>query len=337
MLTILTNLHFLRPLWLLALLPLVVLLAGYARWQTRGSDWAQACDAHLLPHLLLPASSHSALGGLWLMGGGGLLAILALSGPSWEQYPHALYHPPAAQVLVLSLDESMQATDQPSSRLERAKDKISDLLAASGRQSALVVYTDAAFSVVPLTYDSATIRQLLPVLEPDLMPALGNRPEQGLRQAQALLSQAGINTGQIILISDRGSPAATTTARELARHGHQVSVLAVSNPAGHDSPFDPSGLQAIAQAGGGIYATLRHDNADVQALLAATPRSDTTAGDSTALRWRDRGPWLVVLLLPLAALAFRQAEFHSVSGRSKRPNFVGRRLVTQKNQQPGHP
>ncbi len=303
MLAILTDFHFLRPLWLLALLPWAVLLVGYARWQARGSDWPQACDAHLLPHLLLPGTSHHQRSGLWLLGSSGLLAILALSGPSWEQYPHTLYTPPAAQVLVLSLDDSMQATDQQPTRLQRAKDKISDLLAASGQQAALVVYTDAAFSVVPLTYDSATIRQLLPVLEPDLMPALGHRPEQGLRQAHTLLSQAGINAGHIIVISDRGSPAATTTAHELSRQGHRVSVLAVSGS------VDPSGLQAIAQAGGGVYAPLRHDNADVQALLAATPSGgDGTADDRTALRWKDRGPWLVVVLLPLAALAFRYGQ-----------------------------
>lgn len=311
--------HLLRPLWLLALLPLPPILWWLIRYPARHSDWERACDSHLLQHLLVPNSTTGHRSGLRLLAAVWLLAVLALSGPSWERYPHTLYQPPEAQVLVLSLDRSMLAEDLNPSRLERARHKIADLL-VPGRQAALVVYAGAAFSVAPLTHDSATIRHLLGVLDPGLMPASGSRPEHGLQLAGELLAQAGVSSGHIILLTDQGSAAATATARRLATQNHRVSVLAVGTPgsaplpatrdgeARQLAPFDETGLHAIARAGGGIYTRLLADNRDVQALLAATPGSErrSDGDESTALRWLDRGPWLVVLLLPLAALGFRR-------------------------------
>lgn len=321
----LSQFHFLRPLWLLALVPLVGLLIWLQRRHGSTAAWRRLCDPLLLEQLLVlsPTGQRRYWPGLLALGW--LLAVLALAGPSWEKRPLPLYQNQAGRVLVLDLSQAMLATDLQPSRLARARFKISDLLARDDTRTGLVVYAGDAFTVVPLTRDAATIDHLLPVLAPDLMPVSGNRPERGLTLAGRLLAQAGVQHGQIILVAAQADTAAVTAAARLHRQGQQVAVLAVGTPAGAPVPdgkggfltapngqvrlaqLDRAGLQAVAAAGGGRYVELGVDDSDVRTLVAErpTPRAGPaeTHGSSG---WLERGPWLVLALLPLAAAAFRR-------------------------------
>jgi Ca-activated chloride channel family protein len=62
--------------------------------------------------------------------------------------------------------------------------------------------------------------------------------------------------------------------------------------------------------GGGQFAVLATDNSDLDHLLSGeVSAAAAAAADENSLatdRWREEGPWLVLLLLPLAALAFRK-------------------------------
>jgi len=74
-----------------------------------------------------------------------------------------------------------------------------------------------------------------------------------------------------------------------------------------------SSLQKLATAGGGTYLTISNDNQDVQALLASQQQSllSTKAKQTEAVTelWQDQGRWLLLLILPLALLAFRRGFF----------------------------
>ena len=50
-----TEFHFLRPWWLLALLPLVFLLIAFARRRFEMRRWQNVVDAALMPHVLIGA------------------------------------------------------------------------------------------------------------------------------------------------------------------------------------------------------------------------------------------------------------------------------------------
>ena len=69
-------------------------------------------------------------------------------------------------------------------------------------------------------------------------------------------------------------------------------------------------MRAVARAGKGRFATVAADDADVDRLLgtrAGDPwRRTLEETDRTTGEWRDEGPWLVLALLPMAALAFRR-------------------------------
>ena len=66
-------------------------------------------------------------------------------------------------------------------------------------------------------------------------------------------------------------------------------------------------LRDLASAGGGRYALLSADDRDLDTLLSGEAGQRSAEGESLATdQWREEGPWLVLLLLPLAALAFRR-------------------------------
>ena len=322
--------HFLRPAGFALLLPLVLLL--WYLWRRRGSSrgWEAVCDPALLPHVLIGEQSARERRSLWPLALAGMLATLALAGPTWNRLPQPVFSSTQALVIALDLSRSMNATDVAPSRIERARFKIADLLRLRREgQTALVVYAGDAFTVAPLTDDAATLLSQLPALTPAIMPMPGNHAAAGLARARDLLRQAGLTHGDVLLITDESEgKAAVEGAAMLRDEGYRVSVLGVGTEQGAPVPLpdgsflkDDSGeivipaledapLQQLAAAGNGAYQRIAVDDTDVNALNALFDRrpseSETQATELQADIWRDQGPWLVLALLPLAALAFRR-------------------------------
>ncbi|MGB5425258.1 MAG: VWA domain-containing protein [Gammaproteobacteria bacterium] len=321
--------HFQQPEWLLALLPLMLLLWLLRQSGESSSAWRKVCDARLLPYLLDTQGNSRSRLPLWLLALGGLLAVIALADPVWEQQQQPVYRNEASRVVVLDLSNSMLSPDLEPSRLVRARYKVSDILKQSmDGQTGLVVFAGDAFTVAPLTHDTDTIEALLSPLQPALMPVQGSRVDLGLLQAANLMQQAGIQRGDILLLTDGfdGQRAIDTAAR-VYKDGYRVSVLGVGTDTGAPVPtgrggylrdqqgdivlpaLDQAALRQLATAGGGAYTAISSGDHDVRFLLSkmTTQAAERTeqAGMHTD-KWQSNGPWLAVLLLPLAALAFRR-------------------------------
>jgi len=136
-----------------------------------------------------------------------------------------------------------------------------------------------------------------------------------------------LRAGDIILLADSADDAAIAAARAAHAQGLTVSVLGIGSPAGAPvalaqgdflkddngnvivSRRDDASLKAVADAGGGRYATLTADARDIGSLLVDRTAAAANASDpstppnelAASTRWRDRGPWLLLLLVPLAA------------------------------------
>ncbi|MGB5474131.1 MAG: VWA domain-containing protein [Gammaproteobacteria bacterium] len=321
--------HFLQPLWFLALLPMALLLWWLPRAGTAGSDWQQACERHLLPYLLdkpVQALSHLPL---WLLAAGWLMAVVALADPVWQKQPQPVYRSQDAVVVVLDLSRSMLSSDLTPSRLERARFKVAEILKQRKEgQTGLVVYAGDAFTVSPLTNDARTIQSLLAPLNPNLMPVQGGRADLGILQAGELLKQAGLNRGDILLIADDYTdPHTQDAAADLLHQGYRLSVLGVGSDRPAPIPdqqgnfvrdsqgqvvmpaLDVAKLRQLASAGGGRYTTITVNDADLAQVLPASSQALDSRPQGTEQAtdlWRSEGPWLVLALLPLAALAFRR-------------------------------
>ncbi|WP_139558823.1 VWA domain-containing protein [Methylotetracoccus oryzae] len=324
--------HFLRPWWLLGFLPLALLLWRLASHRRAAGNLSELCDPALLPHLMVgtPARGGRAFG-ITLAGLGGTLALLALAGPVWERLPVPVFRSDDALVVALDLSYAMDATDLKPSRLDRARYKITDLLRARrDGQTALVIYAGDAFTVTPLTDDAATIQSQLSALTTSLPPVQGQRADLALELAARLLQQSGLRSGNVLMMTGDVDRAPTVaTAERLKRLGYRVSVLGIGTESGGPVPrgrsglwkddagnirvpkLDPEGLRAVAQAGGGLYREVTSSPSDIERLLASFERPggpQAEAGESQVRieQWIETGPWLVLALLPLGALAFRR-------------------------------
>lgn len=323
--------HFLRPAWLLLLLPWLWVLWRLRRDFAAGSGWRRVVDERLLPFVLSDSGRVETRWTRRLLGTATLCMILALAGPTWERVPQPVYHNQAALVILLDLSRSMDAADLRPSRLARARLKIADILRQRVEgQTALAVYAADAFTVTPLTDDVETVLALLPGLDSSLMPAQGSRADRALALAFELFDGSGIQRGDVLLISDGlGDLELVEVSRLLQQQPqHRLSVLAVGTSYGGPVPLPGGGflqradgsvlvstlnespLRAAAREGGGVYAVITNNDIDINTLgyllESRLDEREARETDRYTERWRELGPWLLLLALPLAALAFRR-------------------------------
>jgi Ca-activated chloride channel family protein len=320
--------HFIRPYWLLALIPYLALLIVMLRNKLGQGNWSAVCDAALLPYLLQQKAVNQSRWPLTAGALAALLAIVALAGPTWERLPSPVFRNDSALVIALDLSRSMDAADIKPSRLVMARYKIADILRQrKDGQTALLVYAGDAFTVTPLTDDTETIDNQLSALNTDIMPSQGSNTVSALEKAAELFKQSGLQKGQILLVTD-GVDVDKTLAAVKTLDKYQLSILAVGTDDGAPvaapeggflkdeqgnivvPKLNSSELKKLAQAGNGIYQSITADNSDIQAVLANVDRSVQQQGkqnESLLLdQWAEKGPWLLLLALPLAALTFRK-------------------------------
>ncbi len=325
--------HFIRPYWLLALIPCILLIILSFKRRKSYGNWADVCDEALLPYILEQNASAQKKGLLISTSIAAVLVILALGGPTWERLPTPVFRNDSGLVIALDLSRSMLASDIKPSRLIRARYKIIDILKQrKDGQTALVVYAGDAFAVTPLTTDTATIEGQLSALTPDIIPSSGSNTVLALEQSIALLKQAGLPKGHILLITDEIT-LADSTAFLQDKNQYHVSVLAVGTENGAPIKLPNGGflkdskgnivipklafsdLAALATAGNGIFLKMSDDDRDVKILLknisASVQNFNDNSKDNTHLldQWDDKGAWLLLLVLPLVAANFRRGLF----------------------------
>ena len=323
----LAEFHFIRPYWFVALIPTLVISMLLIRNKLRVGNWSEVCDAELLPFILQQTPQKSRH---WLFSStlfACILAIIALAGPTWERIPTPVFRNDAALVIALNLSPTMDANDIKPSRLESARFKLIDILnQRKDGLTALIVYSGDAFIVSPLTEDVDTIINQVSALETSIMPSVGNRTDLAIKTAIELLKQAGLQQGDVLLMTD-------AVNLELSRQqldnitAYRLSILGIGTSDG--APIksarggflkDAAGsivipklnkteLAQLARVGGGIYQTLSSDDRDIEPLLQQFDhphKVESQDNHSLIEQWYEQGVWLLLVLLPLMALPFRK-------------------------------
>ncbi|MFB2662545.1 VWA domain-containing protein [Shewanella mangrovisoli] len=320
------SLHFIRPEWLLALLPLAIIL--WALWRQHQSN--SAWNRYIAPHLakiLVTEGSPKSRQPLHILAFTWVIATLALAGPALNKQTLPVFAAEQGRVLVMDMSVSMFATDLAPNRLTQTKFRATDLLRGLKEgETGLIAFAGDAFTISPLTRDTGTLLNLLPTLSPDIMPVLGSNLAAALTQAKNLLAQGGHLRGDIIVMTDGITPRQFDEANSaLAGSQYRLAIMGFGSPQGapirlpdgqlqRDSSnevvvakTDFGLLQKLADNHNGIMIPNRADGQDlVQLQHWLSDSGDAKATDLDGETWQDLGPYLALLILIPALLSFRQ-------------------------------
>lgn len=327
-----SDFQLLNPTWLYAIIPAVLL----SIWLYRKPKTTSLIANHLSQQLGLDqTNTHSSVVGVLLSAW--LIAIIALAGPSFQKQQVPSFGVNNARVIVMDMTLSMYATDLAPNRLTQARYKVMDLLPALKEgTTGLVAYSADGYMISPLTNDTNTLASLIPNLSPDIMPTRGSNAAAGVKKAIDMLTQAGHQQGDIILVADGLSSAESDNiATQLKGTNWNLSVMSVGTAQGapirlpsgdmftHDgvtvvAKADLNALQSLAQAGHGVYTALRTDDVDIQTLTQALNHvelktSKQNKGSPELEVHINNGFWLLPILLIFALGAFRRGGIFSLA------------------------
>ena len=333
-----SNFHFIRPYWLLAILALFLVLWLLKKHRFHHSPWQKFLPSHL-SHVLVegasnsnaPKSSKSQQSLLLKPFIIGLLSVVALAGPAWKKLPQPVYQTERGSVLIMDMSYSMYATDIKPNRLTRARFKAIDLLDKINEgDTGLIAYAGDAFTISPLTQDIKNIALLLPSLSPDIMPVPGANPIAALSLAHDMLINAGHLNGDIYWFTDDVDNEEIADIYDWSnKYGHQLNILGVGSESGAPITLpsgellkDSSGaivvprlpsqkLQSLASRGQGNYRTISNGDSDINNLiikdkLSEKSKDEKQQSQQTGDQWQEQGAWLLIIVLPLMLSYFRR-------------------------------
>ncbi len=327
--------HLIRPWWLLALLPVVAIAILWSRRNSGQSKWTSAISGDLLKVLLEERTARAKRWFSALVVGTLILVTIGLSGPAWQKLPQEVEQKQDTLIILLDLSLSMFANDVKPSRVERARQKIADVLRARKEGvTALVAYAGDGHAVVPLTDDTKTIENLLFSLSPEMMPVFGSNPNHALEIAYELFDNAGILQGRILLITDGIDDISSVTKHR--NISFPISILGIGTTQGAPIPLDrlrqpgrflqtqegnrvvalldEERLQQVADISYGHYQTVSLGNQDINYVLSTKlPSEDKSIEVERKFdTWIDQGYWAAIILVPLLLAGFRKGVFVSL-------------------------
>jgi Ca-activated chloride channel family protein len=308
--------HFLRPAWLILLVPAAFLMWSVYQRSDSLRAWKRVIKPRLLEHLLLREGGDQ---GRWrpvyMLGIGWLAGVFALAGPTWQMQASPFSADQAALFIVIKVTPEMLAQDIQPSRLQRSVIKIRDLLELKKDvRTGLIAYAGSAHLVMPLTSDVGVINNFATALEPGIMPMQGDEPAEAIALANRRLKDAAV-PGTIVLITDAVD---RSQLRELEKTYQQesieVHILAMAAgpevipPAGsYPAPaLDVDSLRQAARVMGGTVTTVTADKRDIESLSASIERSISHVAAQDGQQWKDTGYYLLFLLALIMLSFFRR-------------------------------
>ena len=284
--------HFIRPWWLLLLIPAATLVWLLWRQQDSTRAWRKIMDPHLLKVLMTGHEQVKTIRPITLLAAILTLGILALSGPTWSHEPSPFAEDQAALVILLKVTPSMAEQDVQPSRAERAVQKIQDLLKLrSGARTALIAYSGSAHLVVPLTKDAGIINTFAADLTPAIMPSEGDAAADAIALAEKELTRAKVS-GSILLIAD-------TVPNALEQSSTPVQVLGMVGEASI-APLETNAIAIKAD-----FTPVSIDESDIAQISKKIDTSFASMPADQGTHWQDRGYWLLPLIALLTLFWFR--------------------------------
>ncbi len=287
--------HFLRPEYLLLLLPAWGLVWWLLRTQNDEKKWQKIIEPKLLKHLLVEPKSHTArIAAPWQLGAVLTLMILAVSGPAWKLKASPFTEDTTKIALLVSVKESMLTTDILPTRLGRSVIKIEDLLAQKAdRKAALIAYSGTAHLVLPVTGDHTIIKTFAQALDPTIMPLEGDNVQDALVLAQKELEQKGAT---IIVLTDSILP---SNAKLALKQGYTNDMHVILWQMASKELSSRSDFENAASILDAEVVTYSRDDSDVKKISSMIESNFKDAQKADSDKYEDGGYWLVPLIFLL--------------------------------------
>ena len=318
-------LHFIRPLWLIAL-PVIALVW----WLVRRRDASQVMVGHFVaPHLREALTvNRNSRRGLRAIDGVAIALLatsIAAAGPTWSKQASPWFSETAPLVIAIEVSDSMRSNDLQPTRLDRARFKVMDLVAArTGSRTALIAYAGSAHIVVPPSTDSEVLQPFLESLDPAIMPAPGASAGNVLPLAKSLLGEQA-TTGTLLFVSDGFDAGDIAPLAEFARQPDTpaLAALIVGTDEGGvalmpdgspvmaagggrlDTSIDTSMLRRVSSEANVSVVRAGTGDADIRQLMR-TIQSNLRQADDPDAQWADQGWWLLWPAALLSLLWFRR-------------------------------
>ncbi|MCD2182802.1 VWA domain-containing protein [Rhizobium sp. GN54] len=317
--------HFLRPWWLLAIAAALLLVWLLGRQSNMRARWQNLIAPNLLDHLLIERGRSGGLRPVHLIAGLIALSGIAAAGPTWERERPPFVEDTAPLAIAIDLGPTMNATDITPTRLERAKLKVQDIMARrKGARTALFAYAGSAHMVLPLTDDAALVATYLAALSPALMPVPGKDTAKALETVETALADETA-PGTILFLTD-GVERAAFAAFSDYKGRNDLMVLGIGTPEGGSvrtgsgeyltdssgarvqARLDVDGLKALQSSSSAQVATVTLDDGDVDWIVRRIQTSFTQKSEEGLTRWRDFGWYLTLPIAILCTLTFRRGS-----------------------------
>lgn len=311
---------FLRP-WFLLLILLIPVFYHLHKNNSTQNPWKKLINPEFLPFLLVNHNQFSNkknifiwLSILWT------LLVVALAGPAFEKMPVIADKNPQGTVLIVDLNHLNKTT------LAQLKIKLSETVKLLKEERiGLVLYDEKGYIALPMTEDSQILQELIPVLNPSVLPTDKDNPAEGFKTAIELLKNNNLNNGRILFFTGGISPN-NEMLQQITKNNYQVGVLGLGTGEktpilGRDGNFkrDINGNILLTTMNKnelsklGAFEMWRPDNSDITSLIKQTISVDNKSlfgKDVSSFlsvdTYKDLGVYILVCLMPFIALIYRK-------------------------------
>lgn len=311
---------FLRP-WFLLLILLIPVFYYFHKNNHTQNPWKKIINPEFLPFLLV---NHHKLSNkknifVWLSILWTLL-VIALAGPAFKKMPVIADKNPQGTVLIVDLNHLNKTT------IPQLKIKLSETVKLLKEERiGLVLYDEKGYVALPMTEDSQIIQELIPVLNPSVLPTNGDNPTEGFKTAIELLKNNKLDNARILFFTG-GTPNLKGIIPLIQKNNYSVGTLGLGTSEktpilGRDGNFkrDTNGQIILTNVNKnelsklGPFEIWRPDNNDIISLIKQTTSVDNKslfgADVSSFLSvdtYKDLGVYILVCLMPFIAIIYRK-------------------------------
>ncbi|MGL6314258.1 VWA domain-containing protein [Vibrio sp. WXL103] len=286
--------HFIRPEWLLLLIPLAALV-----YITLKSNQKASMDPLIAPHLresVLTKSERQRLAtpnSLFPI----VLAILVLmvAGPTLRPENQDLIENDSITTILFDLSPSMNEIDIAPTRYANAKIKLEQAVSHLDERIAIWGFASSAHLALPPTKDKHAAGLYIDALSPSIMPTSGNNLGSALETLASEPYYQSPQATSLVLITDSLS---SVQVEQLKRH-HQTSH---QNILVWQFGFEP--MAALPFGIGLINSHLHNDDAQMVAEWISKQRIFDPQDED--IQWQELGYFLVWPMLMIVMYWFRR-------------------------------